>query len=154
MASSAPKNFARRDKLLEIEGKAQAKWEAAKAHEEDAPESGGALLRNSLTATARAHAQFTARSARRRQVPRHLPVPVHERSAAHGPRVLADQVRVHGSVPGEGSSRLAAALMEPDAAEARWRALTLNLVNMSSKHLNKNEISSSKLNWRDFEKNN
>ena len=52
MASAAPKNFARRDKLLEIEGKAQAKWEAAKAHEEDAPESGGALLRNSLTATA------------------------------------------------------------------------------------------------------
>ncbi len=54
MATAAPKNFARRDKLLEIEGKAQAKWEAAKAHEEDAPESGGALLRNSTATTARA----------------------------------------------------------------------------------------------------
>ena len=54
MATAAPKNFARRDKLLEIEGKAQAKWEAAKAHEEDAPESGGALLRNSPATIARA----------------------------------------------------------------------------------------------------
>ena len=31
MTSAAPKNFARRDKLLEIEGKAQAKWERENA---------------------------------------------------------------------------------------------------------------------------
>ena len=55
-------------------------------------ESGGALLRNSLTTGARAHAlTLTARSARRRQVPRHLPVPVHERAAAHRPRLLDDE---------------------------------------------------------------
>ena len=53
MASNAPKNFARRDKLLEIEGKAQAKWEAAKAHEEDAPED-GSELRNSAALPSRA----------------------------------------------------------------------------------------------------
>ena len=37
MATSAPKGTARRDALLKIEAKAQAKWAAARAFEEDAP---------------------------------------------------------------------------------------------------------------------
>ena len=45
MASNAPKNFARRDKLLEIEGKAQAKWEYKASKVDELSFKVGAVLR-------------------------------------------------------------------------------------------------------------